>query len=99
MICTDSTAGLKLLQLQVEGKNPKGIIIIQDGAGIEMEAKTWVPITKLQMVTQVVGIIIVEDRHQLGLLQLYKEANINEFGLQFSHSLYDRLFLYNFPSI
>lgn len=53
-------------------------------------------IIKLQMAPQVVGIIIVEDRNQLRPLQLSKRANINEFGLQSSYSLYDRLFLYNF---
>ena len=41
---------------------------------------------------------MVGDRNQLGPLQLSKGANFNEFGLQSSHSLYDRLFLYKFPA-
>ena len=44
----------------------------------------------------VVGIVMVGDRDQLGPLQISKGARINEFALQSSHSLYDRLLLTNF---
>lgn len=87
VICTDSTAGLKVLRSQVGGSNPKGIIIMRDEAGMEVEARTWVPITKLKMAHQVVGIVMVGDRNQLGPLQLSKGANFNKFGLQSSYSL------------
>lgn len=68
MICTDNTAGLELLRSQIEGKSPKLIIIMQDEAGIEMEARTWVLITKLQMATQVVNIVMVGKCNELGPL-------------------------------
>ena len=38
------------------------------------------------------------DRDQLGLLQNSKGARINEFALQTSHSLYDRLLFHKFLS-
>lgn len=38
------------------------------------------------------------DRNQLGPLQISKGARINEFGLQSSHGLYDRILLHKFPS-
>lgn len=41
---------------------------------------------------------MVGDHDQLGPLQISKRAQINEFGLQSSHSLYDRLLLHRFPS-
>ena len=40
VICIDSTAGSKVLRSQVGGNNPKGIIIMQDEAGMEVKAKT-----------------------------------------------------------
>lgn len=63
-----------------------------DEAGVEMKARPWVPITKLQIAPQVV---MVGDRNQLGPLQLSKGANINEFGLLMVYmtgffSTYDR---------
>lgn len=93
VICTESSAGSDLLQSQFGGKNPKKIIIMQDKAGMELEARTWVSITKLQMASQMVGIVIVGDRNQLGPLQLSKGANINKFGLQSSQSLFVQLLL------
>ena len=41
---------------------------------------------------------MVGDRDQLEPLQISKGARINEFALQSSHSLYDRLLLHIFPS-
>lgn len=39
-------------------------------------------ITKLQMATQVVSIVIVKNRNQLGPFQLSKRVNIHKFSLQ-----------------
>lgn len=71
---------------------------MQNEAGIETEARTWVPIIQLKEASGVVGIVTVGDRNQLEPVQLSKGARINEFGLHSSHSLYDRLLYHRFPS-
>ena len=97
VICTDSTSGSELLLWDVGRRNLKGIIIIQDKAGMETKARTWVPIVKLKEASQMVGIVRVGDCNQLKPLPISKGAQINEFALQISHSLYDQLFLHKFP--
>ena len=65
VICTDITSGLELLQLDVRGSNLKSIIIIQNKAGMELEARTWVQIVKLKEASWGVNIVIVGNHDKL----------------------------------
>lgn len=98
IICTDSTFGSEFLQLNIEGKNLKDIIIRQDKAGIEIEARIQIPIIQLKKTSQMVSIVMVGDCDLLRPLQISKRAQIRKFILQSSYSLYEKLF-HNFPSI
>lgn len=61
MINKDNTSGLKLLQLDVKRKNLKGIIIMQDKARIELEARILILIIILKEASWVISIIMVRD--------------------------------------
>lgn len=83
VICIASIFGLELLRLDIRGRNLKDIIIIQNKAKIETEAKTQVPIIKLKKTSQVVNIVMIRDCDQLRALQISKRPESTNLSCQY----------------
>lgn len=81
VICTNTSSCSDFLLSEIGRRNLKGIIIIQDEARMEIEARTWVLIVNLKETSWVIDIVIVGDCDELRLLYMSKRIKIYEFGL------------------
>lgn len=96
VITTESNPASKQIRDNFGGNLLQGIIMIQDKVEMETEARTWIPVIKLNHSASVVGLVIVGDIEQFGPLQVRKQVEVNAFALQGGLSLYARLLQHDF---
>ncbi|KAL3463831.1 hypothetical protein BJX64DRAFT_287049 [Aspergillus heterothallicus] len=100
IICTNNTCGDPLVAPNF-GENATGILVIRDEDPKEMEASTWIPLTKLEASRRTSGVIIIGDEKQLTptVLANQGEKRYNEFGDQNEMPFMTRLLRMKYPSI
>ncbi|KAE8310687.1 AAA domain-containing protein [Aspergillus transmontanensis] len=82
------------------GHDATGIIIIRDEDFKELEANSWIPVSKLAAAEKIKGVVSCGDAHQLvpTVMSRYGQP-CNEFSAQLALSLPARLLHMNHPSV
>lgn len=94
VITTDSNSASEQIKGNFGGDLPQGIVLMQDKGGMEIEARTWVSVVKLNHSASMVDLVMVGDMKHLSPFQVNKQAEVNEFASQGALSFYARLLQY-----